>query len=419
MGEQAFVINETPTIDPRSLARRRTRIRTDVPLILVTCTILIFGLLMLFSASSDISLTVFGNATYIFRRQLVWLAIGGFAALALTYFDYHKFRRLLLPMLLTLWISLVAVLIIKDIRFNAARTILGGSIQPSELAKLVIIIYLCFWLYIRQDKLNDINVGLIPMGLLLGFTGGLIWLQPDLSAGATILILGVMLFILAGGDWRQILLITIVGGLVGLVMVKVIHTGEARINSYIDGLKDPIQASYQVRRSLEAVVRGGLFGVGIGQGTVKLTGLPVPHMDSIYAIIVEETGMLGASFVMGMYGLFLWRGLAIAKRAQDQLGSLLAGGMTIWIVMEAVINMAVIIGLFPVTGNVLPLISYGGSNMVTTLAGIGIILSVARNTTIKQIEKGDSLGAVVNLRRRDRRRRVSRPRRSERVARES
>ncbi len=419
MGQQAFVINETATIDPRSLARRRTRIRTDVPLILVIITILIFGLLMLFSASSDISLTVFGSATYIFRRQLMWLAIGGLAALLLTYFDYHKFRRLLLPMLLTLWISLLAVLIIKDIRFNAARTILGGSIQPSELAKLVIIIYLCFWLYIRQDKLNDINVGLIPMGLLLGFTGGLIWLQPDLSAGATILILGVMLFILAGGDWRQILLITIVGGLVGLVMVKVIHTGEARINSYIEGLKDPIQASYQVRRSLEAVVRGGLFGVGIGQGTVKLTGLPVPHMDSIYAIIVEETGMLGATFVMGMYGLFLWRGLAIAKRAQDQLGSLLAGGMTIWIVMEAVINMAVIIGLFPVTGNVLPLISYGGSNMVTTLAGIGIILSVARNTTIRQIEKGDSLGAVVNLRRRDRRRRVPRPRRSERVARES
>jgi cell division protein FtsW len=419
MGEQAFVINETPTVDPRSLARRRTRIRTDVPLILVTCTLVIFGLLMLFSASSDISLTVFGNATYIFRRQLLWLAIGGLAALFLTYFDYHKFRRLLLPMLITLWISLVAVLIIKDVRFNAARTILGGSVQPSELAKLVIIIYLCFWLYIRQDKLNDINVGLIPMGLLLGFTGGLIWLQPDLSAGATILILGVLLFILAGGDWRQILLITIVGGLVGLVMVKVIHTGEARINSYIDGLKDPIQASYQVRRSLEAVVRGGLFGVGIGQGTVKLTGLPVPHMDSIYAIIVEETGMLGATFVMGLYGLFLWRGLAIAKRSQDQLGSLLAGGMTIWIVMEAVINMAVIIGLFPVTGNVLPLISYGGSNMVTTFAGIGIILSVARNSTIRQIEKGDSLGAVVDLRRRDRRRRVSRPRRSERVARES
>jgi cell division protein FtsW len=322
-------------------------------------------------------------------------------------------------MLLSLWISLIAVLIIKDIRFNAARTLLGGSIQPSELAKLVIIIYLCFWLYVRQDKLNDINVGLMPMGLLLGFTGGLIWLQPDLSAGATILILGVLLFILAGGDWRQILLITIIGVLVGLVMVKVIHTGEARINSYIAGLKDPIQASYQVRRSLEAVVRGGLFGVGIGQGTVKLTGLPVPHMDSIYAIIVEETGMLGAIFVMALYGTFLWRGLAIAKRAQDQLGSLLAGGMTIWIVMEAAINMAVIIGLFPVTGNVLPLISYGGSNMVTTLAGIGIILSVARNSTIKQIEKGDSLGAVVDLRRRDRRRRVSRPRRSGRAPRES
>jgi cell division protein FtsW len=419
MGEQAIVINETPSTDPRVLGRRRTRIRTDVPLILVTATILIFGLLMMFSASSDISLTVFGNATYIFRRQLMWLLVGGLVMIFLTYFDYHKFRRLLLPMLLSLWISLIAVLIIKDIRFNAARTLLGGSIQPSELAKLVIIIYLCFWLYVRQEKLNDFNVGLIPMGLLLGFTGGLIWLQPDLSAGATILILGVLLFVLAGGDWRQILLIAIVGALVGFVMVKVIHTGEARINSYIAGLKDPIQASYQVRRSLEAVVRGGLFGVGIGQGTVKLTGLPVPHMDSIYAIIVEETGMLGATFVMGLYGIFLWRGLTVAKRAQDQLGSLLAGGMTIWIVMEAVINMAVIIGLFPVTGNVLPLISYGGSNMVTTLAGIGIIMSVARNSTIKQIEKGDSLGAVVNLRRRDRRRRVSRPRRSERVARES
>jgi len=419
MGEQAFVIDDVPAVDPRVLARRRTRIRTDVPIILVIATIVIFGLLMLYSASSDISLLVFGNPTYIFRRQIIWLLVGGLAAIFLNYFDYHKFRRLLLPMLLTLWVALVAVLIIKDVRFNASRTLLGGSIQPSELAKLVIIIYLCFWLYVRQDKLNDINVGLIPMGLMLGFTGGLIWLQPDLSAGATILILGVLLFILAGGDWRQIVLITVIGILVGFVMVKVIHTGEARIDSYIAGLKDPIKASYQVRRSLEAVVRGGLFGVGIGQGTVKLTGLPVPHMDSIFAIIVEETGMLGAIFVMSLYGIFLWRGLTIAKRAQDQLGSLLAGGLTIWIVMEAAINMAVIIGLFPVTGNVLPLISYGGSNMVTTMAGIGIILSVARNTTIKQIEKGDSLGTVVNLRRRDRRRRVPRPRRAGRDARQS
>lgn len=130
MGEQAFVIDDVPAVDPRVLARRRTRIRTDVPIILVIATIVIFGLLMLYSASSDISLLVFGNPTYIFRRQIIWLLVGGLAAIFLNYFDYHKFRRLLLPMLLTLWVALVAVLIIKDVRFNASRTLLGGSIQP-------------------------------------------------------------------------------------------------------------------------------------------------------------------------------------------------------------------------------------------------------------------------------------------------
>jgi cell division protein FtsW len=245
------------------------------------------------------------------------------------------------------------------------------------------------------------------MLILIGLNAGLVLLQPDISAAATIIVLGGILFYLAGGDMKKIVFVIIGVAFFGAIVVLVSTTGRTRMMDYLNGLQNPVQASYHVQRSLEAVVKGGLFGVGIGRATTKFTGLPVAPTDSIFAVIIEETGLLGALLVVGLFILILWRGLYIANRAPDPLGRLLAAGLTIWIFMEAVINMGVLVNLLPFAGNALPLISAGGSSLTTTLMSFGIILNVARTNT-GVIPERRPASAVVNLRGWDRRGSVSR-----------
>ncbi len=254
----------------------------------------------------------------------------------------------------------------------------SGSVRPSELAKLVTIIYVSVWLTAKSEVLNDITLGLFPLMFILGITGGLILIQPDLSAALTVVMLGGILFFLAGGEWRQIALTMAVAGLLGWLIVNIYPTGIDRIRYYLDGLRNLLNASYHVQRSLEAIINGGIFGVGIGHSSTKFTGLPVAPTDSIFAVIAEETGLIGTGFVILAYVVFLWRGLAIARRAPDKLGALLASGITIWIVIEAMLNMAVMVNLLPQAGNALPLISYGGSSLTITLAAIGILMNISR-----------------------------------------
>jgi cell division protein FtsW len=287
-----------------------------------------------------------------------------------------------------------------------------GSIQPSELAKAVIVIYLSYWLYRRKDSINDMQIALIPLVMILGITFGLILLQPDLSAAITVLLLGVMLFFLAGGDLKIILLVAIAAIIIGLPLMYLYPTGRARMNSYLVGLNNPLESSYHIQRCLEAIVKGGWFGVGIGQADTKFTGLPLAPTDSIFAVIAEEMGILGGLFVVLLFVLLIWRGLVISKNAPDQFGSLLAFGLTAWIALEALMNMAVIVGLIPFTGNALPFISSGGSSMLVSLTSIGIILNISRTSIKKSSSERSSRSAVVDLRRRDGRGRVSRRNRS-------
>lgn len=413
MGQGTFVNQAQPPASTASGAPRPLKLRFDVPFLLIIAMLLVVGLLMVYSASWDYSMVNFkGDESYVIKRQLMWAGLGILVAAGLSMFDYHRFKRLVVPMMMGTLILLVIVLIANNVRLGAVRSLVGGSGQPSELAKIVIIIYLAFWLYSKREVLNDISFGLVPMAAILGITGGLILMQPDLSAAATVIVMGGLMFILAGADWKQIVGVFLVSLLLGFILINISHTGRSRIDDYIAGLRDPEQASYHVRRSLEAVVNGGWFGVGIGQANTKFTGLPVPPTDSIFAVIAEETGILGASGVVLLYMAFLWRGLTIAKRAADPLGSLLAGGLTLWVTMEALINMAVIMGILPFAGNALPFMSAGGSNMLVTLASCGIIMNVARGSVEKESEEGRSFGAVVDLRRRNGRRRVSGARRS-------
>lgn len=391
---------------PRSL-----RLGFDIWLVLTVFTLLIFGLMMVYSASTDYSLVVLGEApSYMFRRQLIF-AFGGLCLAAiLTWVDYHVFRKLAVPIIFVTIALLASVLVVNEVINNAARTIFQGSGQPSEVAKLAVVIYLAVWLFARREQLSSVSFGLLPLSVILGVLGGLILLQPDLSATATIFMIGGIMFFLAGGDIRQIVLFLVVGIIVGWVVFRFHPTGSQRLADYVISIQDMTQAPLHLSRSLEALVKGSWFGVGIGRADTKLTGLPVPPTDSIFAVIGEEVGVLGASAVVILNIILLWRGLKISQNAPDGLGRLMAAGLSIWLALEAFINMAVIVGLVPFAGNALPFISYGGSNLLVSLAAIGILLNISRVSSRSQEKEERALDAVIDLRRRDRRWGVSSPR---------
>jgi cell division protein FtsW len=408
MGIGTFV-NQLAKTRASTAGRRARPITGDMLLVVVVVALAVFGLLMLYSASSDFSLRIYDNPSYMFNKQVLWMCIGTVIAFLLARLDYHLWRKYAVPVMVMTIFLLIGVLVNNQARFGAVRSFFGGSVQPSELAKLVTVLYLSVWLYSKREHLHDVQLGLIPLAAILGVIGGLIYIEPDLSATATIFILGGLLFFLAGGELRQIVLFLLVALAAGWLVVQFSSTGQARLASYISGLKDPLQSNYQVRRSLEAIVRGGWFGKGIGEGVTKVTGLPVPPTDSIFAVVAEELGLLGTLILIGLYGLLLWRGLRIATKAPDSLGRLMAAGLTFWIIIEAFINMAVMVGLLPFAGNTLPFISAGGSNLLSTLTAIGILINISRQAgNAPAVEERRSYSASVDLRRRDRRRRVSR-----------
>jgi len=388
-------------------------------MLLTVITLVIFGLVMVYSASYDFSYRNEGDYMTIFYRQVLWVSLGVVASVCMTFLSYHYWRQLAVPVMAITVALLIGVLIINETRLGAVRSLYFGRGQPSELAKLMTVIYLAVWLDAKRDQISNISFGLLPLAAILGLLGGLIVLQPDLSAVVTIFFLGGLLFFLAGGDLRQIGILLVVAVLVGYLIFIIYPTGSTRIGDYLAGLQDPTEASYHIRRSYEAFVKGGWFGVGIGKGATKLTGLPFPHTDSIFAVVGEETGVLGSVVMVALFGVFLWRGMVICRRAPDELGALLAAGLTLWISVEAFINMAVMVNLLPFAGNALPFISSGGSNLIVSLAAVGILMNISRQSEKKKEENGKFFNTVVNLRRWDRRRSVPSPRRPARSTRNS
>jgi cell division protein FtsW len=314
-------------------------------------------------------------------------------------------------------LALTAVLVYGEVRYGSARALVAGSYMPGELAKLVTIIYLSVWLFAKRIELKKVTYGLLPLIGILGLMAGLIFLQPDISAAATIVLLGGLLFFLAGGSLLQIGAMMGGGAALGLLVMQISFTAQTRITDYLTGLQNPTLANDHVLRAYEAFVKGGWFGVGLGQSETKLTGLPVPPTDSIFAVIGEELGLIGVGLTLLFYALILWRGMLIARRAPDMFGSLLAAGITIWITLEAFINMAVMVGLVPFAGNTLPLVSFGGSSLVTTLAALGILMNISRVSRTQRQQEERNLDATARGRGGERGRGLSRARRASRVGR--
>lgn len=405
------------TTTPVNQGTRRSNIRRlslresfDLPLLVVVITLFAVGLLMIYSASWQYaSVQGFSEYQMVSRQMLIGLVgLGGIVII--TFIDYHKYQKFVVPgMLAIVALCIIVLLFGSETQFGARRGLLSGSIQPSEFAKLGVIIYLSFWLYNKRENLHKWTYGLIPLLAIIGFTAGLILAQPDISAAATIILLGGMLFFIAGGKISQILVVIVVTALLGFLLVKMSSTASTRLSDYWNGLQDPKSASDHVKWSLEAIINGGVLGVGIGRSTTKFIGLPVATTDSIFAVITEETGLLGAFAIILLYIFLLWRGLTIADRAPDTLGKWLASGISLWIFIEAIINMGVLVNLLPFAGNALPLISSGGSSLITTLAAVGILMGISRQSKLAKLSAERSpKNAVVDLRRRNRRGSVSR-----------
>ncbi len=378
---RASPLVEAPSLRPRA-RRAVSSVGVDLYLVLVVGMLCAVGLLMVYSASIDVSYQVTGKAdstTYFFVRQARSMLIGVIVATVLARLDYHLWRRLAVPMMLGVILLLVAVLRFGNIRFEAQRTLIEGSFQPGELAKFTVVVYMAAWLAAKRARLRNVFYGIVPFSGLVGIIAFLIVLQPDLSTAASILATALSMFFIAGADLFQLLLIGGAMGAIGWQLVMHFDYARLRLENHLRAVEDLTQASDHVQQAVTAFINGGLTGVGLGEGQLKFANnLPFPHTDSIFAVIGEELGLLGAFFVIALYVTLIYRGFLIARQAPDVFGGLLVAGVTCWLAYDAMLNIAVMTALVPPTGVPLPFISFGGSSLVAALAGVGLMLSVSR-----------------------------------------
>lgn len=386
----------------------------DTLLLVVVGALLAFGMMMVYSSTFDWSYRQFGNPNTIFMRQVQWLGVGLVGMLVAARMRYAWWRRLALLLMLVTLAALVWVLLFGSSTFNAQRSFFRGSVQPSELAKFATIVYLAVWLDSKRDKIREMSYGILPFAIIVGVITGLILLQPDLSAAATVVLVATLMFFAAGADLFQLGLVAAIGSLTAWGVLQVSETGRQRLTDYLQGVQDITNASWHVQQAAVAFVNGGWFGRGLGESRQKFLALPTPHTDSIFAVIGEELGLVGCLFVIGLFVILLWRGFKIASQARDPLGAILAAGIVCWVGLEALINVAVMVGAMPFAGNALPFISYGGSSLVVMLTAMGVLINISRRD-VSDIPPRKTLAtgilnsdATPNLGGRDRRGRLSR-----------
>ncbi|VAW41399.1 Cell division protein FtsW [hydrothermal vent metagenome] len=365
------------------------RFRFDYWLLLTLAGLLVLGMLMVYSTTFDYGLRFQDDATYYFRRQFLALGIGFVGLVAVMQFDYHILRRFSVPLLGVTLFALIFVLFFSNISaLGAQRGLYNDSYQPSEIAKLAVIIYIAHWLSSKGDRIKLLTYGLLPFSIIVGVVTALIVRQPDLSTAGLIALVSFTLFFVAGADWRQFAVAGLIGGSIFIVLINALPHAAARVDAYTAALSDPNQASWSVQQSLIALGRGGYFGVGLGESTQKFGPLPFAHTDGVFAILGEELGLAGTLLIVALLGMFVWRGLRTAVRARDSFGFLLALGITCWIIYQAFINIAVITAVIPFTGIPLPFLSYGGTSLVISMIGAGILLNISRDSALQKRSQG-------------------------------
>lgn len=348
----------------------------DYWLTAVTIVLTFFGIVMVYNSSVAIAIRDFSDQYHFVREQFRWLVFGMLALIMTTRVDYHRWYKLAVPFLIVTLILLIAVFIpgIGVRALGAQRWISIGFFvfQPAELAKLALILYFAAWFSFPEKR----RIGAFL--LLLGMVVGLVVAQPDLGTACIILLISVGLYFLSGAPISQFLfLIPLFAVSIGTLAV-ISPYRMRRLTTFFNPETDPLGASYQIRQVLLAFGSGGWWGVGIGRSRQKYEYLPEANTDSIFAIIGEEIGFIGAVAVIFLFLFLVWRGFRIARRAPDKFGRYLALGISSWIGIQTVVNLGAMVALIPLTGVPLPLISYGGSSLVLTMAAMGILLNISR-----------------------------------------
>jgi cell division protein FtsW len=348
-----------------------------------TALLVVFGLFMVGSASTYQALESAGSPSAFLWRHAFHAVLGSIALLAGLAFPYHRLAdpRWIGLMLAGCIAALVAVLG-APAAGGAQRWIQLGplNVQPSELAKIALVVFTAYLLSRREERVNDLWTVPVPCLTVTGSLAFLVVLEPDLGSAAMLVVVACLMLFVAGLNWRYLLVLA--GGAACALVVGILAKPYRleRVRAFFDRDADPLRGSFQLHQSLIAVGSGGLTGVGLGQGQQKAFYLPAAHTDFIFSVVGEEAGLVGCVTLVAAFLLLFWRGIRSALRAPDRFGFFLALGLTLLLVLQAMVNMAVCVGLLPTKGLPLPFISYGGSSLLASMLAMGILLNVSQHS---------------------------------------
>lgn len=363
-----------------------TRRKPDYPLLTAIGILIPIGLVMVYSASFVDAYTNRDSPIYYAIKQLGAAIVGIVMMLLAIRLDYRFWRRYSVQMLaITLLLMVLTLVLPKSMtEVNGARSWIRigiFSVQPSEIAKLTLIVYFADWLSRRGNKVANVTYGLIPFAVMLGVVCSLVMLGHDLGTTVVLVFIGGIIYFVAGANLLHIMGATVIAAGVFWSMVNVASYRQDRIAAWLDPFAHYLGAGYQPVHSLYALGSGGILGVGLGQGRQKFLWLPQAHTDAIFAIIGEEFGFIGTLFIVLVFVVIAYRGIRIAGRSADPFAALMAAGITAWLVVQAIINMAVVTTLIPFTGLTLPFLSYGGTSLVMSMIAAGVLLNISKHSS--------------------------------------
>lgn len=350
----------------------------DVWLLVTALFLVFFGLLTVYNASVVTAERDFGDKYHYVRDQAMWVGLGITAMLIVSFLEYHIWQKIALPFLLGTLVLLFLVFVpgIGISALGASRWINFGFfvLQPAELAKLALVVYLAAWFSAKEKG------RLFAFLLLLFLVVGLVMAEPDMGTSVVLGATALVLYFLSGAPLYHFMLLVPISLVTLFALIKLAPYRISRLLTFFDSDRDPLGASYHIRQTLLALGSGGLTGVGLGKSFQKYAFLPESTTDSIFAIIAEELGFIGAVFILAAFILLIIRGFMIARGAPDIFGKLLAGGITSFLAIQVLINLGAQVVLVPFTGVPLPFISYGGSSLIVTLVSIGILINISRRS---------------------------------------
>jgi cell division protein FtsW len=369
----------------------------DLMLLSVILALLAIGLAMVYSASGIKALDAQDDPRYFLIQQSAWVAIGLVAMFIVARVDYHRYRRLAFPGLA------IAILLLAVVLVPGVGTRVGGAsrwlrissfagLQPAELAKLALVVYLAFWLAAKRELVGRWSVT-VPFVAVLSLVAALVIAEPDLGTAIVVVAIGLAMYFVAGA---RLIEFAALGGLATICVAAVAVVQPyrlLRLTTFLDPWSEPQGAGFQTIQSIYGLALGGPLGEGLGAGKEKFGFLPAPYTDSIFAVLGDELGLLGTLTVVVLFLVIAFKGVRIALAAPDATGTLLATGVTVWLVFQAWVNMAVVAALLPMTGITLPFISYGGSSICVGLVAVGILLNVGRQAVARADDRAPVQGA--------------------------